>query len=570
VSLARYLPPRGAVLPNIGAGLVVGVIALPLSIALAIAVGVSPAAGLYTAIFAGGVAALFGGSNYNITGPTAALVPVLNHAVLRHGPSVLPTLALLAGIILVGFSLIRAGRLVRFIPGTVVVGFTAGIALSIAFGQLNNFLGITGTDPGAEHFHERLADSIAHVETSSAASIVIGILALALLLLWPKIPRASMLPGPLVAVVATTALAWGLDLDAATVGSSYGALPRNLPRLDAPVLDLDLVADLLPLAFAVAVLAGIESLLSAVVADGMSGSAERHDSDRELRGQGLGNLVAACFGGIPATAAIARTAAGIRHGGTSRLTGVTHAFTVLVATVALAPLVGHVPLTALAAILLVVAWNIGEIPEVLKLLRKAPREDAVVLFATMGITLVLDLTYAIGFGVLASMVLLIRRLITVPAAQELLPDQTGRIRQVSPELSDLIASRPDIALFNADGSISFHSAAAFEYELLGHDRNPLILRMKDVHHIDTTGLLTLEGIIEHRQKQGGRIILTAVQPELSLVLARFGLLDKLGPENLFEHTRDAIASIDSPHGRETHPDGPMQESTAKVVEPLSA
>ncbi|MEX0783760.1 MAG: SulP family inorganic anion transporter [Dehalococcoidia bacterium] len=539
----------GSITSNIVAGLVVGVIAIPLSIALAVAVGVSPAAGLYTAAFAGAVAAIFGGSNYNITGPTAALVPVLHSAVLLHGPGALPMLALMSAVLLLAMSALRAGRLTRYIPLTVVVGFTAGIALSLVSGQLNNLLGITGTDPTLEHFHERFADSVRHMGTIGVATPVVGGVALGTLILWPRVPRVGRLPGPLVAVTLVTALTWWLDLDVATIGSTYGSLPQEFPSPSVGFFDAGLAFDLLPLAVSVAVLAGIESLLSAVVADGMSGAQVRHDPDKELRGQGLGNFAAALFGGIPATAAIARTAAGIRNGGTSRVAGVVHALTVLAATLLFGGLAAHVPLTALAAILVVVAWNIAEAPEVARLVRRAPREDIIVLLLTAIITLFLDLTYAIGFGIVASTVLLLRRLTRIPAAQELLPDETGRIRQVTPELAELIKSRPDIAFFNAQGQLSFHSVAVFEYELLGHNRDPLIVRMRDVHHVDTTGLLTLEGIIEHRRKQGGRIIFTAIEPEVRVVLERFGIMAAFGPENIFEHTKCAIASIPPPdHG----------------------
>ena len=259
------------------------------------------------------------------------------------------------------------------------------------------------------------------------------------------------------------------------------------------------------------------------------------------------------MGGIPATAAIARTATGIRNGATTRLTGVVHAATVLAATLALGGLAGRIPLATLAAILLVVAWNIADVPEVAALLRRAPREDLIVLVSTVLITLFFDLSYAIAFGVLVSAVLLIRRLIDLPAAEELLPDRSGRIQQVSPELSALIQGRPDIAFFTAQGMLSFHSAAAFEYKLSGETAKPLILRMKDVRHVDASGLLTLEGIIEHRQRHGGRIILTAIQPSVYPALQRFGVIDLLGPENVFEHTRCAIASLDEPEGHTAHP-----------------
>lgn len=535
------------------AGMVVGVIALPLSIALAVAVGAPPASGLYTAAFAGGAAAIFGGSNFNITGPTAALVPVLNHTVLVYGVDALPMVGLMAGIALLIMSALRFGRLMRFMPGPVIVGFTAGIALSIAFGQLNTLLAVTGTDPSLEHFHERLWDTIRHLDTVELVTPALGFASLFALAAWPRVPRASVVPGTLVVVVCATALTWSLGIDTPTLAGRYGDLPGGIPTPSLSFFDAGLVFDLLPIALSVAVLASVESLLSAVVADGLSGDGEHHDGDRELRGQGVANLVSPIMGGIPATAAIARTAAGIRAGARSRLTGVFHAATVLIATVALGGLAGHIPLTVLAAVLLIVAWNIAEIPELTQLVRRAPREDVAVLVLTALITLFFDLTYAISFGIIASAILLLHRLVQLPSAEELLPDETGRIQQVSPELSALIQSRPDISFFTAQGMLSFHSVAAFEYELSANGRNPLIVRMKDVHHIDTSGLLTLEGVIEHRQKHGGRIILTAIQPEVLPVLERFGIVDRLGRENVFEHTKCAIASIDAPEGHAIHP-----------------
>ncbi len=550
---------------DIAAGLVVGIIALPLSIALAVAVGVSPIAGLYTAAFAGAAAAIFGGSNYNITGPTAALVPILSHVVLLHGAIALPMVGLLAGLMLIVMSALKFGRVMRFMPGPVIVGFTAGIALAIAFGQINNLLAVTGTDPALEHFHEKLGDTLRHVNTLRFTTPAVGAASLAILIAWAWIPRLNRIPGPLVAVVAVTSCTWVFGIDTPTLASRYGSMPREFPMPSLRFFDAGLIFDLLPIALAVAVLGSVESLLSAVVADGMVPSAERHDANRELFGQGVANLVSPIMGGIPATAAIARTAAGIRAGAASRLTGVFHALTVLAATLVLGRLAGHIPLTTLAAILIVVAWNIAEAPELARLIGRAPREDLIVLVSTALITLFFDLTYAIGFGVIASAVLLLRRLVRLPAAEELLPDATGRIQQVSAELSDLIQTRPDIAFFTAQGMLSFHSVAAFEYELMGNDHNPLVLRMKDVHHIDTSGLLTLEGVVEHRQRHGGRIILTAIQPDLYPVLERFGLIDKLGPENVFEHTRCAIASIDAPEGRTAHP-----HANAHATTPASA
>jgi SulP family sulfate permease len=547
------MPSLAEVRANVVAGLIVGVIALPLSIALAVAVGVPPVAGLYTAAFAGFIAAVFGGSNFNITGPTAALVPILSHTVFAHGVRALPLVGVMSGIFLLGMSALRLGRLMRYMPGLVIVGFTAGIAISIASGQLNNFLGVVGTNPGLEHFHQKTWDTLRHLDSVHLTTPLVAIASLGVLIVWPRIPVVQKAPAALIAVIGMTAISWGVGLDTPTLAGRYGQIPSGFPRPSVEWFDAGLIIDLIPVALAIALLGGIESLLSATVADGMASAPIRHDGDRELRGQGLANIIAPVFGAIPSTAAIARTAAGIRNGATSRLTGVVHALTVLAATLVFGGLAGHIPLATLAAVLVIVAWNIAEAPEIARLIRRAPREDLIVLISTVLITVFLDLTYAIGFGILASAFLLLRRLVALPAAEELLADETGRITQVSPELSELIRSRPDIAFFTAQGMLSFHSAAAFEYEIGDRTRNPLILRMKDVHHIDTSGLLTLEGIIEHRQRHGGRMILTAVQPEVLPVLEKFKILAELGPENVFEHTKDAIASIDAPHGHEAHP-----------------
>jgi len=529
---------------NVGAGIVVGVVALPLSVALAVAVGVSPAAGLYTAAFAGLAAALFGGSEFNITGPTAALVPVLAHVVLVHGVEALPMVALMSGGLLVLMSVLRFGRLMRFMPGLVVTGFTAGVALSLAFGQLNSFLGVNGTDPTTEHFHARVWDTLTHLSTVSPTTPVLGAAVVAVLLAWPRLPQLGRVPAPMVAIVSATAFVAVFHLDTPTLADRYGAIPSGLPIPSLRFIDPALILALLPAAASVAVLGAVESLLSAVVADSMASAERRHDSDRELFGQGIANIVSPIMGGLPATAAIARTATGIRNGATSRLTSVVHALTVLAATLVFGALAGQIPLAALAAVLIVVAWNIAEVPEVTRLVRGAPREDLLVLLLTILITVFFDLTYAIGFGVVMSGFLLIRKLIRLPAAQALLPDETGRIQQVSPELSELIQSRPDVTVFTLAGFLSFHSAAAFEYELRGAEYETLILRMKDARHIDTTGLLTLEGVIEHRLRRGRRTMLSAAQPEMLAVLRRFGILDLLGPENVFASTREAINAVE--------------------------
>lgn len=540
--------PRDEIVANVTAGVIVGVVAIPLSIALAVAIGVPPITGLYTAVFAGAVASIFGGSRFNITGPTAALVPLLAHAVLRYGVEALPLLGVMSGLVLVAMWRLRLGRLVRFMPGLVVVGFTAGIALSIGFGQLNSLLAVTGTDPSLEHFHEKIVDTVRHLSTVGAQTPLLGLLSLAFLLWWQRTPKR--IPGPLIVVVVATVAVQVLGIDTPTIGSRYGDLPRGFPIPDFHFLRaarLDLMIELAPLAVSVAVLSGVESLLSAVVADNMVPAFARHDPDRELLGQGLANLVSPIMGGLPATAAIARTATGIRNGATSRLTGVAHAVTVLAITLLFSGLGAQIPLSALAAILLVVAWNIADFPEVVHLLRGAPREDLVALLGTALVTLFLDLTYAIGFGIIASILLLLRRLTRVPSVAAIVAEEASD-GWIPDELVVLLRAHPDIAFFNVQGVLSFHSATEFERALIGHDQRPLVLRMRDLHHIDSSGLIMLRGIIDQRRHVGARIMLTDVQPEVLVALRRFGIIDRVGTDAVFARAEDAVAALTGTRG----------------------
>lgn len=535
--------PRDEIVANVTAGVIVGVVAIPLAIALAVAVGVPPIAGLYTAAFAGAAASIFGGSRFNITGPTAALVPLLAHAVLRYGVEALPLLGIMSGLILVAMWRLRLGRLVRFMPGTVVVGFTAGIALSIGFGQVNSLLAVIGTDPALEHFHEKIIDTVQHLQTVRVGTPLLGLVCVAFLLWWQRAPRK--VPGPLIVVVVATLVVRVAGIDTPTIGSRYGALPQGFPTPDINFLRtvrLDLLIELLPLAASIAVLSAVESLLSAVVADNMAPTFARHDPDRELLGQGLANLVSPVMGGLPATAAIARTATGIRNGATSRLTGITHAVTVLTVTLLASGLGAQIPLSALAAILLVVAWNIADFPEVAHLLRGAPREDLVALLGTALVTLFLDLTYAIGFGIVASILLLLRRLTRVPSVAAIVAEEASD-GWIPDELVVLLRAHPDIAFFNVQGVLSFHTAAEFERSLIGHDQRPLVLRMRDLHHVDSSGLIMLRGIIDQRRDVGARIALTDVQPEVLVALRRFGIVDLVGPEAVFARAEDAVAAL---------------------------
>ncbi len=539
--------PFAEIRANVISGIVVGIVALPLSIALAIAVGAPPIAGLYTSAFAGGFASLFGGSRFTITGPTAALVPLLTGVVFKFGVEALPIVALMSGILLFTMAYFKIGKLMKFMPGLVIIGFTAGIGLSIAFGQLASFFNVTGTEGSHEHFHERMWDLIKHADTIGWTTPLIGLAAVLVMLAWPLVqnvvPKIKSIPPTFIALVAVSAAVYFIDIDTPTVATRYGDLPGSFPKPEFDWFDIDLVIKLIPSAIAVSILMGVETLLTAVMADNLAGTSRRYKPTKELFGQGVANVIGPIFGGIPATAAIARTGAGIQNGATSRLSGVTHAIFVLTATIALGSLVGHIPMTVLAAILIVVAWRITSVPELIKMARTAPRQDHMVLFSTLIITVTVDLTYAIAAGVFLSLILLLRQLTSLESASELQPDETGEIRQVSAKLGKLMQERKDIIFFNAQGLISFHSSFEFERRLVEHDTRPLILRMKDVRYMDTTGMMTLVTIIKSRQKLGARAMLSAIQPAVHVSLQRFGVLDLIGEENVFAGTAQAIESV---------------------------
>jgi sulfate permease, SulP family len=539
--------PFAEIRANVISGIVVGIVALPLAIALAIAVGAPPIAGLYTSAFAGGFASLFGGSRYTITGPTAALVPLLTGVVIKFGVEALPIVGAMAGILLFIMTALKLGSLMKYMPGLVIIGFTAGIGLSIAFGQMASFLNVTGIDASHEHFHQRMWDLIQHFDTISWTTPLIGLLAVAIMLAWPFIqdflPKLKSIPPTFIALIAVSALVYFIDIETPTVATRYGDLPGSFPKPTFDWLDFDLIVNLIPASIAIAILMGVETLLTAVMADNLAGTSRKHRPSKELFGQGVANVVGPMFGGIPATAAIARTGAGIQNGATSRLSGITHAVFVLTATIALGSLVGHIPMTVLAAILIVVAWRIINIPQLIKMAKTAPRQDHIVLFSTLIITLTVDLTYAIAAGVFISLILLLRQLTSLESASELQPDDQGQIRQVSAELGKLMQQRKDIIFFNAQGLISFHSAFSFEQRILEHDTRPLILRMKDVKYIDTTGLMTLDTIVNARHKLGTRVMLSAIQPSVFNSLRKFGILELVGSENVFAGTALAIESV---------------------------
>ncbi len=531
-------------LPNIIAGVVVGVVALPLAMAFAIASGVEPEQGIYTSIVAGIAVATLGGSRIQIAGPTGAFIVILSGVTADYGVHGLQIATMMAGVILVLLGLSRLGAVIKFIPDPVIVGFTAGIAVIIFVGQWPAFLGIA-PEP-SRHFHSTLIGLLRELPTLHPATTVVALVSLLLVVLPPRIPHLRRLPGPLVAVVLVTAAQSAFHFDGvATIGSTFGGIPRGLPHLALPDTTLDQVLALIGPAFTIVMLGSIESLLSAVVADGMAGT--RHDSNQELIGQGIANLATPLFGGFAATGAIARTATNIRNGGTSPLAGVIHSVTLILILLLLAPLAANIPLATLAAILFVVAWNMSEAAHFAKIVRRAPRADVTILLITFGLTVFADLVVAVNIGVILATLHFLRRMaasVNVQFATD------AEIRQEF-ERETATGIPPGLMVFVVDGPVFFAAVEKFERTLAGVQADPdtVIIRLRWVPFIDETGLQMLEEVIGKLQHRGVRVILTGANPRVSQKLSRAGITTLIGETNLFAEFRDGFTSVTAEHQR---------------------
>jgi len=392
---------------DIVAGIVVAIIALPLSIALAIASGVTPERGLYTAIFAGFVIALLGGSNVQISGPTAAFATIVAGIVAKNGIEGLALATLMAGVILIVMGLLRFGKLIKFIPFTITTGFTTGIAVTLVIGQLKDFFGLSFNHSPIETL-AKLKEAVICFETFNPWAILIGVLALVILIVWPKIKGVNKIPPSLIAVIVCAAIVKVFDMNVSTIGTQFENIPSGLPAFSVPSFSFETVKSVIPDAFTIAVLAAIESLLSCVVSDGMIGA--KHNSNAELIGQGAGNIVSALFGGIPATGAIARTAANVKNGGRTPVAAVVHAIVLLLVLVVLMPYAKLIPMPVIAAILFVVAYNMSEWREFVHLIKTSPKSDICVLLTTFVLTVVFDLVVAICVGIVLAAVLFMWRM----------------------------------------------------------------------------------------------------------------------------------------------------------------
>jgi SulP family sulfate permease len=389
-------------LPNVVAGLVVGVVALPLAMAFAIASGARPEQGIYTAIIGGGLIAILGGSRVQIAGPTGAFIAILAGVTAKHGIAGLQIATLMAGVILVLMGLARMGGVIKFIPAPVIVGFTAGIAVIIFVGQWSAFLGLP--QPEGAHFHDKLWHLLQSLPQTHLPTLWLALLSLLLVGFSQRVPGLASIPGPLTAMAIATALQASLQLPGvATIGSAFGGIPTGLPEFSLPAISLPQLITLIGPAFTIAMLGAIEALLSAVVADRMSGT--QHDANQELVGQGIANVVAPLFGGFAATGAIARTATNIRNGANSPLAGIVHALTLVAVLLFMAPLAADIPLAVLAAILFVVAWNMAETKHVVRLMKTASRAEKLILVMTFVLTVFADLVLAVGVGVALAVLL---------------------------------------------------------------------------------------------------------------------------------------------------------------------
>lgn len=518
---------------DIISGIIVAIIALPLSIALAIASGVGPDQGLYTAIIAGFFISFFGGSRVQIGGPTAAFVVIIYGIVASYGTDGLIVATILAGIILVIMGICRFGSLIKYIPYTITTGFTCGIAVTLFIGQLKDFFGMDIASVPSE-FLDKVIVYAKNISTINLTATLIGLLAVAIMLLWTKV--TDKIPGSLVAIVVTTAIAYFAKLPVNTIGSVYGKLNSAFPSFHVPSITMNLIQQMISPAFTIAVLAAIESLLSAVVSDGMIG--DTHKSNAELIGQGLGNIFSGFFGGIPATGAIARTAANVRNGGRTPIAGIAHCITLTIILLVLMPLAALIPMTTLAAVLLVVAANMADWSSFFRLCKNAPKSDIIVLVATFFLTVFFDLVVAIEIGVVLAALLFMKRMAETADIKawkytdspDITPGEAEKLREIPHSIS----------VFEICGPMFFAAAD----QLLGinsdHRTKAVVIRMRSVPAIDASAMKCLHELAERAKKKNIHLIFSHVNEQPMKVMKKDGFYELIGKKNFHENIVSAL------------------------------
>lgn len=527
------------------AGIIVAIIALPLSIALALASGVRPEQGIYTAIVAGFLISFLGGSRVQIAGPTAAFAAIVGNIVAKNGMDGLIVATIMAGLILVAMGLCKMGGLIKFIPYSITTGFTAGIAVTIAIGQVKDFLGLTFRESPIETMG-KVAETVRSLSTWNVQAFAVGAVCMAVLIIWPKIN--GKIPGSLIAVIIGIALVKGLDLKVNTIGSLY-EISNSLPKFQVPHVSFDMIRTLLPDAFTIAILAAIESLLSCVVADGMIGG--KHRSNMELVAQGVGNVASGLFGGIPATGAIARTAANIKNGGRTPVAGMVHAIVLVMILVVLMPYAAWIPMPTIAAILFMVAYNMSGWREFMNVVKTSPKSDVIVLLATFILTVVFDLVIAIEVGMMLACLLFIKRMSEVTQLsdwQYMEDEEEGE----DPESISLRKVPKDTLVYEINGPMFFGAADKF-LEVITRSMNgpkrgqirKIILRMRSVPAMDTTSMNRLESVVDECKKRNITLILSHVQKQPYAVMYKKGLAQKIGTENICRNIDEALKKAET-------------------------
>lgn len=527
---------------DLTAGIIVAIIALPLSIALALASGVRPEQGIYTAIIAGFLISALGGSKVQIAGPTAAFASIVAGIVATDGMDGLVVATILAGIFLILMGIFKMGNLIKFIPYTITTGFTSGIAVTIFIGQVKDFLGLTFENSPIETI-EKVAEIFRSISTINTTALLVGVISLAILIIWPHISKK--IPGSLIAVLISAALVKVMDLNVNTIGDLY-TISSSLPHFTMPTVTYDTVRNVLPDAFTIAVLAAIESLLSCVVADGMIGS--RHNSNMELVAQGIGNTASALFGGIPATGAIARTAANIKNGGRSPIAGMVHAIVLLITLLLLMPYAALIPMPCIAAILFMVAYNMSEWREFVDVIKESPKSDIMVLVATFTLTVVFDLVIAIGFGLVLASVLFMRRMadVTDVYGWKYIEEEDENYDEDTDAGNISLRYVPkDVLVFEITGPMFFGAADKINNVIFDKTKKAIILRMRSVPAMDTTSLNKLRELYAKCKKYNVVLIFSHVNDQPLQFMEKSGFIDDIGRENVCPSIDTALERAES-------------------------
>lgn len=524
---------KAQLLKDIISGIIVAIIALPLSIAFAIASGVGPEQGLYTAIIAGFFISFFGGSRVQIGGPTAAFVVIIYGIVAQYGTDGLIVATILAGIILVIMGICHFGSLIKYIPYTITTGFTCGIAVTLFVGQLKDFFGLSIKSVPSE-FLDKVIVYAKNIKSVNITASLIGLSAIAIMLIWPKI--TDKIPGSLVAIIITTAIAYFAKLPINTIGSVYGELNSSFPAFHVPSISMNLIQKMLSPAFTIAVLAAIESLLSAVVSDGMIG--DTHKSNAELIGQGLGNIFSGLFGGIPATGAIARTAANVRNGGRTPIAGIAHCITLTIILLVLMPLAALIPMTTLAAVLLVVAANMADWESFFNLCKSAPKSDIIVLVVTFFLTVFFDLVVAIEIGVVLAALLFMKRMAETADIKawkytdspDITPGEAEKLRDIPHSIS----------VFEICGPMFFAAADQILNINSNHHTKVVVIRMRSVPAIDASAMRSLHELVSRAKKKNITLLFSHVNEQPMHVMEKDGFIELLGKEHFHKNIVDAL------------------------------